>query len=222
MKVPFIAGLLAFIGVTTVVAAPMKLVVVSKHLDGQPASAVRIGLFMPPSLPENHPDIDISQLAPKSRHLPGCKGMMRTKTIQLSNKLRAVLGLPLIESGMRSHHLSTPYVSMTHQGHGRYHHNANDGANVHRHHAPFVVRFTHALNNLGKWEGRAVAFVFGCGLGVLLRIVYVFAVLLVRSCRGKADEDEGEVEYIVFEADNAPPAYLTAEEEKEQLKTAAA
>jgi hypothetical protein len=54
-----------------------------------------------------------------------------------------------------------------------------------------------------------------------LRIVYVFAVLLVRSCRGKSDEDEAEVEYIVFEADNAP-AYLTAEEEKEQLMTATA
>jgi hypothetical protein len=156
--------------VTSVVAAPMKWVVVSKHLDGQPASAVRIGVFMPSALPENHPPIDVSQSGPKSRHRPGCKGMMRAKTIQLSNKLRAVLGLPLIESGTHSHHLLSHRISSmsqtgriqgwTHHSHERYH-NANDKTDFRRLHAPFIVRFTHALNNLGKWEGRAVAFVFG-------------------------------------------------------------
>ena len=62
----------------------------------------------------------------------------------------------------------------------------------------------------------------GCGLGVLLRIVYVFAVLAVRSFRGKPEEED-PVEYVVFETDMpAPPAFLSAEEEKEQLKATVA
>jgi hypothetical protein len=34
------------------------------------------------------------------------------------------------------------------------------------------------------WEGRAVTFVIGCGLGVLLRIFFVVVVVLVRRARG--------------------------------------
>jgi hypothetical protein len=44
--------------------------------------------------------------------------------------------------------------------------------------------------------------------------------LIIRSCRGKSDEEEIPVEYVVFAAEaTVPPSYMTAEEEKEQLKT---
>jgi hypothetical protein len=59
----------------------------------------------------------------------------------------------------------------------------------------------------------------GCGLGVLLRIVFVFAVLIYRSCRGRPEEEEVAVEYVVFETEeSAPPSYPTAEDEKEFLQ----
>jgi len=145
--------------------------------------------------------------------------MMRAKTIEMGNKLRAALGLPLIEPHHHQHqhhHIQVLGAKST------WHHGPpNDRHHrMHHHDAPFVARLTHALNNLGRWEGRAVAFVIGCGLGVLLRIVYVFAVLFFRSIRGKSDEDEEvAVEYIVFESDgSAPPSYPTAEEEKQQLQ----
>ena len=38
--------------------------------------------------------------------------------------------------------------------------------------------------NLGRWEGRAVAFVIGCGIGVLLRMFWVLAVVSFRTVRG--------------------------------------
>jgi len=78
---------------------------------------------------------------------------------------------------------------------------------------------------LGKWEGRAVAFVLGCGLGVLLRMVWVFSVLLIRAGRrSEPEESEYEsVEYFVLEeeAEEQPPTYVSAEEEKKGLEAAA-
>lgn len=38
--------------------------------------------------------------------------------------------------------------------------------------------------NLGRWEGRAVAFVIGCGIGVLLRMIWVLALVTFRTVRG--------------------------------------
>jgi len=47
----------------------------------------------------------------------------------------------------------------------------------------FTGRLQKALYSLSPWEGRALAFVLGCGLGVLLRMVYVFILLGVRAWR---------------------------------------
>jgi len=93
-------------------------------------------------------------------------------------------------------------------------HRAN---HIHAHHRlrdePFITRLTHSLLALGKWEGRAVAFVIGCGLGVLLRMVWVMAVLVVRGFRGPKEKqvqlEDVEVESIVFEVESkeALPRY---------------
>jgi len=42
------------------------------------------------------------------------------------------------------------------------------------------------MSSLGKWESRAVAFVFGCGIGVLVRIAMLFVILSARSYRRAA------------------------------------
>ncbi|KAG8922144.1 hypothetical protein FRC00_007786 [Tulasnella sp. 408] len=74
----------------------------------------------------------------------------------------------------------------------------------------FWDRFQHALNQLGPWEGTAVTFVLGCGLGVLLRMFFVMGVLLVRARRACSQQPielpaEGQVIFI------APPQYILEE-----------
>ncbi|EMD33799.1 hypothetical protein CERSUDRAFT_87128 [Gelatoporia subvermispora B] len=78
-----------------------------------------------------------------------------------------------------------------------------------RHRRPFVHRLHFALAALGPWEGRAVAFVLGCGIGVLLRMIWVLAVVVVRAARPHSSSDDTEVEAI-FDAEEyaiAPPEY---------------
>jgi hypothetical protein len=64
---------------------------------------------------------------------------------------------------------------------------------------------------LGPWEGRAVAFVLGCGIGVLLRMFWVIAIISYRLIRGPREEDEYPEE-VIFIADSQelilpPPQY---------------
>jgi hypothetical protein len=147
----------------------MRWIVVSRvdnQLEPASASAVRVGLVRPQfiPLPEGHPPVEGAKPHGdrKFRHRPDCKGMMKTKTVELSNKLRAALGLPMIaptphalHSAHHTHQLGPNRVWHHGPPHERHHHK------VHRQDMPFVERLTHALNNLGKWEGRAVAFVLG-------------------------------------------------------------
>jgi hypothetical protein len=44
----------------------------------------------------------------------------------------------------------------------------------------FFGRLHRAFLTLSPWEGRALSFVVGCGIGVLLRMLYVFSVLAYR------------------------------------------
>jgi len=88
---------------------------------------------------------------------------------------------------------------------------------LHRHGRPstFFARIQKALYALSPWEGRALAFVVGCGIGVLLRMFYVFTVLAVRAICYKEErfvelEDDLEEE-VLFEVptvvDASPPVY---------------
>ncbi|KAI0088083.1 hypothetical protein BDY19DRAFT_1057706 [Irpex rosettiformis] len=94
-----------------------------------------------------------------------------------------------------------------HPGHGMRHH-SHGGCR-----RSFVHRLHRALMVLGPWEGRAVAFVLGCGIGVLLRMFWVMAIVIARSFRGRSSSDDDGVEHIlVFERDAEdifvpPPEY---------------
>jgi len=84
--------------------------------------------------------------------------------------------------------------------HHRYHHLQD---------IPFMERLAHALAMLTPWEGRALAFVLGCGVGVVLRMVYVLIVVTYRMFRspaqpGEDDADEEETEVLLVAA---PPKY---------------
>jgi hypothetical protein len=79
---------------------------------------------------------------------------------------------------------------------------------------PFLHRAHRALMSLGPWEGRIVAFVLGCGIGVLVRMFVVLAVLFVRAFRGNTvPEPEEETTILVYAQEVAPP-YEVVDEKK--------
>jgi len=73
-----------------------------------------------------------------------------------------------------------------------------------------------ALMMLGKWQGRAVAFVVGCGLGVLLRMFFVLTVILYRSVRCGSQAEELAQYGIVLREDPediaVPPPHFIVDE----------
>lgn len=127
-------------------------------------------------------------------------------------------------------HDSEGQVEKHHAHHAHHHKGAH--AHHHMHHASFMRRIHRALAGLGPWEGRAVAFVIGCGLGVLMRMFWVLAVVAVRFVRGGRNDEEVEYREILLVTDAedvivAPPHYEYVDEKRpiekeeiEQQKTA--
>jgi len=106
-----------------------------------------------------------------------------------------------------------------HHGHHRHHHFKGHF----HHHQSFFSRVHFALMTLGPWEGRAVAFVLGCGLGVLLRMLWVLTVVAVRTIKGgDSQEDDSYVpvpnQYDAEEIFVAPPVYII--DEKAEVRAA--
>ncbi|KAF8965567.1 hypothetical protein BDZ97DRAFT_767406 [Flammula alnicola] len=173
-----------------------------------------------------------------------CRGRMsrfRQKGIEVSNAFRKALGLPLIEANPHPHVHVHP-VPIHHEGakrpefwmakgkaaavetgpngslpvhhHNHHHHMHNKHHGQHR--GSFVNRLHYSLVNLGRWEGRAVAFVLGCGIGVLLRMFWVLTLVMYRAVRGQR-RDENEYSHIttIFEEyEPAPPNYTFPVDEK--------
>jgi len=170
-----------------------------------------------------------------------CRGGMRDKAIAISNAFRKILGLPLIEAharppmdGEKEVHnglvrimpmpfIGTPVDEQGEMQKGPYRHHHHQ----HKHHkGSFMRRIHHALMSLGPWEGRAVAFVIGCGIGVLLRMVWVMAIITYRMIRGERDE-EPDYTTIVFEQHAEeyvipPPQYIDEKVEAIDNKPATA
>jgi len=144
--------------------------------------------------------------------------------MELSNAFRQAVGLPLIayhhKGAMEGpHHAHGHHVHAHehhhHRHHGKHHH-GRMGAHGHKvlNEEPFFPRLHFALMALGPWEGRAVAFVLGCGIGVLLRMMWVLLVVTLRTIKGSPEPDtNGEYQHILFEPYDAeeifvaPPTY---------------
>jgi len=220
-------------------AAPIRIVVVTSNqrVPALPAWAQGIQwghaaapAFDLPPLEAGHP---IPVFAPNPTHTPlptddqirpispmmrkgGCRGGMRSKSMQLGNKLRVILGLPPINDFHRSSFVVETIMnadgSVTNERFipvntrlPTHHHRHNMRPQHHR--TPFMIRLSYALASLGPWEGRAVSFVLGCGLGVLLRMLFVFGVLIVRSVRAQREESQVALEEdsVIFIADVKEP-----------------
>ncbi|KAJ7617983.1 hypothetical protein FB45DRAFT_933054 [Roridomyces roridus] len=221
------AGLLAS-------ASPMRVIIVSSSVQAVDGPVAQI-----------HPPV---ALAPMKQHAP-CAGRLRQKAEGLSKSLMAALGfssshvevqpLPFIGTPngnglegttrggdrvrimpMAAHpHPERIHAHVHHEhghGHGRFHHLKKDDHS-------FLMRVHFALMSLGPWEGRAVAFVLGCGIGVLLRMLFVLTVISYRLIRGqRSSPANDEHEYTVVEFDFAdaeeifvaPPQYTYPTDEK--------
>jgi len=96
------------------------------------------------------------------------------------------------------------------------HHAGHRGRLSHVHRMTFINRLHVSLMNLGLWEGRAVAFVLGCGIGVLLRMFWVLAIVAYRVIKRRPEEDEDEYTHITIfeEVEIAPPHYTYPVDEK--------
>ncbi|CAE7225717.1 unnamed protein product [Rhizoctonia solani] len=142
----------------------------------------------------------IKEAGPMGMRKGGCHGGMRVKAMRIGNRLRVILGLPPIHS---HHGINNTQIEATSRP-AHYHH-YHTYQRVHR--QSFVYRFVHALSTLSPWEGRAVSFVLGCGLGAILRMLFVFGVLIVRSirCQRQQQPIALEEDTVLFVADIKEP-----------------
>ncbi|KAG7439458.1 uncharacterized protein BT62DRAFT_938952 [Guyanagaster necrorhizus] len=239
MKLSVISCLVA--GASLVSAVPMRVVMLTGSSDGNTSPALRFGhagvshedAVVPTSMPA----------AIHGRPCGGGR-RFRDKAVKLSNSFRQALGLPLIESepkadttvhggvirimpfiggpatvvqlnetgdegktrgGDRVRIVNAVPMTPGRHGHHRVRLNSQES---------FTSRLHYALMMLGPWEGRAVAFVLGCGIGVLLRMIWVLTLVSYRAFRGERETHEyshlphGNAEEIVV----APPTYIYVDE----------
>lgn len=168
----------------------------------------------------------------------------RQKAVEVSNIFREALGLPIIKTDghpgfgegrvrilpfIGSPNTFAPVHGKNVEGavinfappHDRHPHRGHAHGS-HRHHrghhhlgkGSFINRIHYSIMNLGRWEGRAVAFVLGCGIGVLLRMIFVLAVVMYRAVKGQHGEEQHEysqitiIEEFVDTPNFSPPSYL--------------
>ncbi|KAF5365695.1 hypothetical protein D9758_003273 [Tetrapyrgos nigripes] len=108
-------------------------------------------------------------------------------------------------------------VEFAHPVRVHHHHHGHGPMFHHRLHRESFLRRLHvALMTLGPWEGRAIAFVLGCGLGVLLRMMWVLVVVSYRAIRGNSEDDNEYIavpnQYDAEEIFVAPPQYFVDDE----------
>jgi len=159
-------------------------------------------LLTPPVHPTPIPAIDIKHYVP----LPFIGTPMEGKFIEAHTKGGDKLRIVNVSGEDHRHH-----------GHGRFRHH---GKNEHS----FLMRVHFALMSLGPWEGRAVAFVLGCGIGVLLRMFWVLTVLSYRLIKGpRAASEDGHEYAVILDGDAeeifvAPPMYTYSVEKEVEVE----
>jgi len=221
MKLSSFAAIVAAAGIAQVLAVPL-LVVPQENI------AVRVH-FGHPVNPQ------VQAEGRKMRTGPCPAHRFKQKAVEVSNLFREALGLPLIQPGghddgmikivpfippppifvgglsnIPDDHSKPRHGRLRHHGHHGHHHRFGKGS--------FVNRIHYSLMNLGRWEGRAVAFVLGCGIGVLLRMLFVLSVVMYRAVKGQHGDEQHEysqiIEEIVDTPKSAPPSYTYPVDEK--------
>jgi len=211
-------------GATFVAAVPLRVIMVISHVEqANPEFATRIGVG-------NVVHAMSQQKQPCGAGAAAAR--IHEKAINISNAFRLALGMDRIEAHPTAvtpgfvHLTALPSAIPNPEGHHRHPHHHHDHHHEHHHHkshppkTTFMRRIHLALTSLGRWEGRAVAFVLGCGIGVLLRMFFIMGVVLYRSIRVGSSDDEEDVRaayQIIRLYDDAeelavpPPHYIVDE-----------
>jgi len=209
MKLSALALFVAGAGLATVNASPLRVTLVSSTVyPVVPNSSNDVAIMRP----------NMTLMEPIRVHRP-CGGI-RNKALTLSNSIRKIFGLPPIEahpfigtpspvsqesdSDFRTQVINPDDKQVSDDD--RHHHAHHKHKHHHKHgrfHHFKLRRLWKSFIHLGGWEGAAVAFVVGCGLGVVLRLMWVMTVVTYRSCV------RGETVYNVYEQ---APVYLDEED----------
>ncbi|KZT22576.1 hypothetical protein NEOLEDRAFT_1119397 [Neolentinus lepideus HHB14362 ss-1] len=234
-------------------ASPIRVVVVTSHQELSASGPLRLGHAAANAHPEiamvNRPnfapnfEVPVPANVTHKAHQHAC-AKLRQKAIAMSNGIRKMFGMPLIETPVQMHKQPLP-VRPVEGGvkimgwveNGEHKHNLERPAEpaqngevhileqkmpVMRPHrvgmrcgkATFLRRIHRALMTLGPWEGRAVAFVLGCGIGVIFRMIWVMAVVSYRLIKGRREPEEYDYE-VIYETDAedilVPPPQYTDE-----------
>lgn len=234
MKLLSFAAIVAAAAIAQVLAVPLLVI----PQDNAPVR-VRLGHAIRPQ---------VQSEGRKMRTGPCRAHRFKQKAVEVSNLFRQALGLPLIQPGghddgmvkvlpfigtstifvgangmegisnMPDEHPKGPRRPRHGHRHGRHHrHRLGKGS--------FINRIHYSLMNLGRWEGRAVAFVLGCGIGVLLRMLFVLSVVMYRAVKGQHGEEHHEysqitiIEEFVDTPKSSPPSYTYPVDEKAPLET---
>jgi hypothetical protein len=166
-------------------------------------------------------------IPPGSANRQTCRARLRQKAIAISNAFRQALGLAPIQvdpttvgkPGEHGDYRILPFIG-TPNGPTfiKVEEGKSDGGgmqpNPHHHRFKchgalkgFMIRLQRSLNALGPWEGKIVAFVLGCGIGVLLRMVWVLSVISYRAINGSGEPENTETEYsLVLDQSDMEPA----------------
>jgi hypothetical protein len=248
MKLSLVSALVAAAALVPAGASPIRLDTVN-HPGDAPAG-IRFGY----ALGGNNPTIGSHHVATvvrndgsafSTRPRGPCKGMrsrFSQKAADLSSAFREALGLspnaPISVSEHGPYHIMPfpppSFVAIDHEvgtppHHRPHHHHGHHGHHRHGGHlyeASFFRRLHIALMTLGPWEGRAFAFVLGCGIGVLLRMFWVLAVVGFRMFKGTNPNTNNEYTqiFVVEELEAVPepaPAYAYPAEKTEAVVVAA-
>jgi hypothetical protein len=244
MRIPFTIALTAAAALGQVSASPLRVIIVSSTTE------ITTGTNRNMRLDHGIPNISspVATLAkpagPGGKIRRPCHAPLRAKTMELSNAFRKMFGFPLIHATDSTKapskegedryqilpFIGTPPVVADVKGDHRHnhHHHHKGGPNHRMEQASFFERIHIALSALGPWEGKAVAFVIGCGIGVLLRMFWVLSVVFYRMIRGTKEEENKYTQIIVVEEYDdaeqpsaAPPTYTFADD-KVDVKVATA
>jgi hypothetical protein len=220
-------------GIAQVAAQPIRLVIVSSSIQESPAERLSFGHEQPPAVAKLMKGPGYKTMIEGARRPRPCGGHarlgpIREKGIEISNAFRQALGWPLIEVPNKTVDIKMIHPGATRpppsqggphhppppQHHGHKHHHKHHG----KHGQGFVTRLHYSIMNLGTWEGRAVAFVLGCGIGVLLRMFWVLAIVTYRAVKGQREEEHEYCPVVTIEGSATPlPPYTYPADEKVEL-----
>jgi len=229
MKVSLLTYALVAGGLLAANASPLRVLLLDAPPNNQPDTNLVATIT-----PARQPWEVVSPTVPANRQT--CRPRLRQKAIAISNAFRQALGLPPIQVestdvGKGVEHGVVHILPFIGNPNGPTF--ADDGGLPPPERAPphhhrfrcrggikgFMMRLHRSLNALGPWEGKVVAFVLGCGIGVLLRMVWVLAVISYRAIKGGREPENTQTEYsfVLDQSDAevifvAPPTYADSDE----------